>query len=109
MADAVDVVDSASMVEECPTTLTPPSPPILSFNQNVVVDINVVKAKTFFCFMSMILGQFMQMVASSKWCIKQMVAYQANGASSKWWHQANGASSKWWHQANGASNAYKIM
>ncbi len=48
MADATDVVDGASMAEECPTILTPPSPPVLSFNQNVVVDINVVKAKTFF-------------------------------------------------------------
>ncbi len=50
MADATDVVDGASMAEECPTTLTPPSPPILSFNQNVAADINVVKAKTFFLF-----------------------------------------------------------
>ncbi len=48
MADAADVVDGASMAEECPTTLTPPSPPVLFFNQNVAVDINVVKAKTFF-------------------------------------------------------------
>ncbi len=62
MADAADVVDGASMAKECPATLTPPSPPVLSFNQNVAVDINVVKAKTFFFgFMSMILGQFMQM------------------------------------------------
>jgi len=50
MADAVDVVDGASMAEECPTTLTSPSPPVLSFNQNVATDINVVKAKTFFLF-----------------------------------------------------------
>jgi hypothetical protein len=50
MADATDVVDGASMVEECPTTLTPPSPLVLSFNQNVAVDINVVKTKTFFLF-----------------------------------------------------------
>jgi hypothetical protein len=50
MADAADVVDGASMAEECPTTLTPPSPPVLSFNQNVAADINVVKAKTFFFF-----------------------------------------------------------
>jgi hypothetical protein len=58
----MDVMDGASMAKDCPTALTPPSPPILSFNQNMVVDINVVKAKTFFsCFMSMILGQFMQM------------------------------------------------
>ncbi len=48
MANAADVVDSASMLKECPTTLTPPSPPVLSFNQNVAVDINVVKTKTFF-------------------------------------------------------------
>ncbi len=48
MADAADVVDGASMAEECPTTLTLPSPPVLFFNQNVVADINVVKAKTFF-------------------------------------------------------------
>jgi hypothetical protein len=48
MADAADVVDGASMEEECPTTLTPPSPPLLSFNQNVAADINVVKSKTFF-------------------------------------------------------------
>jgi hypothetical protein len=48
MADAANVVDIASMVEECPTTLTLPSPQVLSFNQNVAVDINVVKAKTFF-------------------------------------------------------------
>jgi hypothetical protein len=48
IADVVDVVYDASMVKECPTTLTPPSPPVLSFNQNVVADINVVKTKTFF-------------------------------------------------------------
>ncbi len=48
MADATDVVDGASMAEECPTTLTLPSPPVLSFNQNAAADINVVKAKTFF-------------------------------------------------------------
>ncbi len=47
MEDATDVVDGASMAEECPTTLTPPSPPVLFFNQNVAAD-NVVKAKTFF-------------------------------------------------------------
>ncbi|CAM6077753.1 unnamed protein product [Sphagnum tenellum] len=41
MADAADVVDGASMAEECPTTLTPPSPPVLFFNQNVAADINV--------------------------------------------------------------------
>jgi hypothetical protein len=50
MADAIDVVYGASMVEECPITLTPPSPPVLFFNQNVAVDINVVKTKTFFWF-----------------------------------------------------------
>ncbi len=48
MADAADVVDGASMAKECPTTLTPPSPPVLSFNQNEAADIHVVKAKTFF-------------------------------------------------------------
>ncbi len=47
MADVADVVDCASMAEECPTTLTPPSPPVQSFNHNVAADINVVKAKTF--------------------------------------------------------------
>ncbi len=47
MAEATDVVDGASMAKECPTTLTLPSPPVLSFNQNVVANINVVKAKTF--------------------------------------------------------------
>jgi hypothetical protein len=30
MAGAADVVDGASMAEECPTTLTLPSPPVLS-------------------------------------------------------------------------------
>ncbi len=48
MADAADVVDGASMAKECPTTLTSPSPPVLSFNQNEAADIHVVKAKTFF-------------------------------------------------------------
>jgi hypothetical protein len=44
----MNVMDGASMAEECPTTLTLPSPPVLSFNQTVAADINVVKAKTFF-------------------------------------------------------------
>jgi hypothetical protein len=50
MADVANVVDSASMAEECPTTLTSSSPPVLSFNQNVAADNNVVKTKTFFLF-----------------------------------------------------------
>jgi len=48
MVDVADVVDNASMAKECSTTLTPPSPPILSFNQNVAININVVKSKTFY-------------------------------------------------------------
>jgi hypothetical protein len=50
MVDVIDVVDDASMAKECPTTLTLPSPLVLSFNQNVVADINVVKTKAFFLF-----------------------------------------------------------
>jgi hypothetical protein len=87
----MDVMDGASMVKDHPTTLTPPSPPILSFNQNVVANINVVKTKTFFsCFMSMILGQFMQMESleveddqtTTNGGIKQMV-HQVHGKSCK--------------------------